>query len=109
MNKVKLRYGEDTYTLCVTPDDWWVEECVDMPERMIATANEVALENGMIPPGDLCANCQVGSYKDIIQDYRLGEATIKDLPLRKCEKCGHIVLPPNSVAQVDLLLERRSQ
>jgi len=49
MTKHPFRYGEETYTICVTTDDWWIEESIsDMPERMIKAANEFALEHGMV-------------------------------------------------------------
>lgn len=109
INKVKFRWGEETYTLCVTKDDWWVEDVGDMPERMITYANELALENGMAPPANLCAGCWRGNYADIIQDYQIGDIIIKDLELRKCPKCGHLILPASSVEKVDEVMARQNQ
>jgi len=52
--KHKFYYGEETYTICVTKDDWWLEEPVDMSELMMKCGEEFALENGMLPPEGLC-------------------------------------------------------
>ena len=109
VNKVKFRWCEETYTLCVTKDDWWVEDVGDMPERMITYANELALENGMAPPANLCAGCWKGTYADTIQDYQIGDIIIKDLELRKCPKCGHVILPAPSVEKVDEVMTKQNQ
>ena len=52
--KHKFYYGEETYTICVTKDDWWIEEVGDMSERMMRAGEEFALENGMLSPEGLC-------------------------------------------------------
>jgi hypothetical protein len=54
VTKHKFYYGEETYTICVTKDDWWLEECVDMSDNMMKAGEEFALENGMLPPEGLC-------------------------------------------------------
>jgi hypothetical protein len=41
--KHKFYYGEETYTICVTKDDWWIEEVGDMSERMMRAGEEFAL------------------------------------------------------------------
>jgi len=40
-------WGEETYTICVSEDDWWIEESVDMSEAMMKAGTEFALEHGM--------------------------------------------------------------
>ena len=45
--KHKFYYGEETYTICITTDDWWIEEPVDMSTKMMAAGEEFALEHGM--------------------------------------------------------------
>ena len=51
VNKVKFRWGEETYTLCVTQDDCWLEDGPsDISHRMLKGMDELALENGMLPP-----------------------------------------------------------
>lgn len=102
--KHKFRYGEETYTIFITKDDWWIDEPVDMPERMITAANEFALENGMAPDADLCVGCNKGIYLNITEDYNLASKVIKNLPIRRCNKCGHTLIPGESVARVDEVL-----
>jgi hypothetical protein len=51
VNKVKFRWGEETYTLCVTQDDCWLEDGPsDISDRMLKGMDELAMENGMLPP-----------------------------------------------------------
>jgi len=51
VNKVKFYWGEETYTLCVTQDDCWLEDGPsDISHRMLKGMDEIALENGMLPP-----------------------------------------------------------
>jgi len=51
VKKVKFRWGEETYTLCVTQDDCWLEDGPsDISHRMLNGMDELALENGMLPP-----------------------------------------------------------
>ena len=51
MNKYPFKYNEETYTICVTNDDWWIEEEIEeMPERMMQAGTEFALEHGMEMP-----------------------------------------------------------
>ena len=107
VTKHKFRYGEETYTICITVDDWWLDEPVDMSERMMKAGTEFALENGMAPPADLCSWCNDGTYVDTNQDYRVGRRVIKNLEIRKCNKCDHIVLPSKSVVKVDDVLEEK--
>ena len=110
MNKVKFRWGEETYTLCVTKDDCWLEDGPsDISDRMLKGMDEVAMENGMAPPANLCAGCWRGTYADIIQDYQIGDIIIKDLELRKCSECGHVILPSSSVEKVDEVMIRHNQ
>jgi hypothetical protein len=72
MNKVKFRWGEETYTLCVTQDDCWLEDGPsDISDRMLKGMDELAMENGMLPPKGLCAGCWKGTYEDIVEDYHI--------------------------------------
>ena len=103
--KHKFYYGEETYTICVTKDDWWIEEVGDMSERMMRAGEEFALENGMLPPAELCIECWNGKYVDVVEDYHIGGTTIKDLDLHRCYRCGHTTLPWQSVEKVDKVLE----
>lgn len=99
--KHKFYYGEETYTICVTKDDWWIEEVGDMSERMMRAGEEFALENGMLPPEGLCVECYKGKYVDVVEDYHIAGITIKDLDLHRCHRCGHTTLPWTSVERVD--------
>ena len=45
MTKHRFRFGEEWYTMCITIDDWWLEECVDMSENMLAAGEEFAIEH----------------------------------------------------------------
>jgi hypothetical protein len=103
--KHKFYYGEETYTICVTKDDWWLEEPVDMSELMMKCGEEFALDHGMMPPEGLCVECWKGKYLDVVEDYHIGGTTIKDLDLRRCYKCKHTVLPWQSADRVDKVLE----
>ena len=47
MTKHRFRFGEEWYTICVTIDDWWIEESVDMSTKMMAAGEEFALDHGM--------------------------------------------------------------
>ena len=47
--KHKFYYGEETYTICITIDDWWIEESLNMSDLMMKCGEEFALENGMNP------------------------------------------------------------
>ena len=105
MKKHKFRYGEEEYTICITRDDWWIEEPVDMPERMISSANEFALENGMAPDTNLCAGCNDGTYVNTTRNYHVADKILEGLHLRCCDKCGHTILPAESVEKVDKILE----
>ena len=42
-------WGEETYTICVSEDDWSIDESlVDMSEAMMKAGTEFALEHGMV-------------------------------------------------------------
>ena len=99
--KHKFYYGEETYTICVTKDDWWIEEVGDMSDKMMEAGEEFALENGMLPPKGKCADCYKGTYEDIVEDYHIGGIIIKHLNLHRCYRCGHTTLPWASVERVD--------
>jgi len=103
--KHKFYYGEETYTICVTKDDWWLEESLNMSDLMMKCGEEFALENGMLPSAAVCVECRIGDYVDIVEDYHIGGTTIKDLDLHRCYKCGHTTLPWTSVERVDKALE----
>jgi len=45
VTKHKFYYGEETYTICITKDDWWLDEPVDMSERMMRAGEEFANEH----------------------------------------------------------------
>ena len=47
MTKHRFRFGEEWYTICITIDDWWIEESVDMSTKMMAAGEEFALDHGM--------------------------------------------------------------
>jgi YgiT-type zinc finger domain-containing protein len=57
-------------------------------------------------PADLCAQCHEGTYQSMTKDYTVelrdgDQCTIANLAQRKCNQCGHIVLPWPSVQRVD--------
>jgi uncharacterized protein with PIN domain len=103
MKKHKFRWGEEEYTICITQDDWWMDDPVDMSERMIRGANEFALEHGMAPAASTCINCG-GTYVDTKKDYHIGAKILHDLDQRKCWNCGHTIFPPQSVERIDEVL-----
>jgi YgiT-type zinc finger domain-containing protein len=57
-------------------------------------------------PADLCAQCHEGTYQSMTKDYTVelrdgDQCTIANLAQRKCNQCGHLVLPWPSVQRVD--------
>ena len=52
-----------------------------------------------------CIECD-GQYIDCVEDYKIEEEIIPNLLLRKCSKCGHTILPWQSVEVVDKILTR---
>lgn len=57
-------------------------------------------------PADLCAQCHEGTYQSMTKDYTVelrdgDQCTIANLAQRKCNQCGHVVLPWPSVQRVD--------
>ena len=51
MTRYKFHYNENDYTICVTNDDWWIEEELEeMPLGMIRAGTEFAMEHGMEHP-----------------------------------------------------------
>jgi hypothetical protein len=45
VTKHKFYYGEETYTICITIDDWWIEEVGDMSDDMMRAGEEFAIEH----------------------------------------------------------------
>lgn len=45
ITKHRFRFGEEWYTMCITTDDWWLEECVEMSQNMLAAGEEFAIEH----------------------------------------------------------------
>ena len=106
MNKVKFYWGEETYTLCVTQDDCWLEDGPsDISDRMLKGMDELAMENGMLPPKVLCAECRKGIYVDVVDDYTIAGVMIRNLDMNRCPSCRHTTLPWASVERVDKALE----
>lgn len=68
-------------------------------------------KNPMTSPGS-CARhafhggsrCR-GAYRNVRELYRIGPKRIPNLLLRKCNKCGHTILPWSSVIKVDKALQ----
>ena len=93
--KHKFYYGEETYTICVTKDDWWIEEVGDMSERMMRAGEEFALENGMLPPKELCPTCNKANTIEITGDYKLQcvqklnlePFVVPNITRTRCPKC----------------------
>jgi len=106
VTKHKLRFGEEWYTICVTIDDWWLEDGPsDMSEKMMRAGEEFALENGMLPPKVLCSECRKGIYVDVVDDYTIAGVIIRNLDMNRCPSCRHTTLPWASVERVDKVLE----
>jgi len=106
VTKHKLRFGEEWYTICVTIDDWWLEDGPsDMSEKMMRAGEEFALENGMLPPKVLCSECRKGIYVDVVDDYLISGVIIRNLDMNRCPNCRHTTLPWASVERVDKALE----
>jgi len=43
-----FRWGEETYTIRVSEDDWSIDDVADMSGAMMKAGTEFALEHGMI-------------------------------------------------------------
>lgn len=96
MKKVKFRYNENEYTLRVMGDDWELEDGPsDMSERLMDKCREIAIENGMLLPVEICPSCRSSNTISITEDYTLesvaklnGESfTISNITRTKCPKC----------------------
>ena len=117
MTKHPFRYGEETYTICITRDDWWIEEPVDMPERMISSANEFALENGMAMPAEMCPTCRKANMIAEKGNYtlqsvaRLGgrSLVVPDIERRRCPECDEMVFPGTSCDKIDKAVQRAAE
>ena len=59
-----------------------------------------------IPSADECFDCMVGTYQSVRENYFVGKSEIKDLELRRCNECGHTILPWTSVQEVDKVLAK---
>jgi YgiT-type zinc finger domain-containing protein len=60
-----------------------------------------------LPPAEVCIECRSGTYEDIIEDYILhrkngDQLRITNLYQKKCNQCGHLVLPWSSAERIDL-------
>jgi YgiT-type zinc finger domain-containing protein len=95
--KHKFRYREEEYTICITRDDWWLEDGPsDMSERMMKAGEEFALEHGMLTPKELCPTCRKANMVKVTKDYRLesvaklnGESfVVPNVTRDECHKCG---------------------
>jgi len=63
-------------------------------------------DHSVPPSADLCAQCHEGTYQNMTKDYTVelrdgDQCTIANLAQRKCNQCGHVVLPWPSVQRVD--------
>ena len=63
-------------------------------------------DHSVPPSADLCAQCHDGTYQNMTKDYTVelrdgDQCTIANLAQRKCNQCGHVVLPWPSVQRVD--------
>lgn len=57
-------------------------------------------------PRGVCTQCQEGTYQNMTKDYTVhlrdgDHCTIANLAQRKCNQCGHVVLPWPSALRVD--------
>ena len=97
--KHKFYYGEETYTICVTRDDWWLEDGpADMSNLMMKCGEEFALENGMLPPlppKELCPTCRKSNTIEFTGDVKMdtvcklnGEPfTVPNITRTQCPVC----------------------
>jgi hypothetical protein len=97
--KHKFYYGEETYTICVTRDDWWLEDGpADMSNLMMKCGEEFALENGMLPPlppKELCPTCRKSNTVEVTGDVKMdtvcklnGEPfTVPNITRTQCPVC----------------------
>jgi YgiT-type zinc finger domain-containing protein len=63
-------------------------------------------DHSVPPSADLCAQCHEGTYQNMTKDYTVelrdgDQCTIANLAQRKCNQCGHVVLPWPSVQRLD--------
>ena len=63
-------------------------------------------DHSVPPSADLCTQCHEGTYQNMTKDYTVelrdgDQCSIANLAQRKCNQCGHVVLPWPSVQRVD--------
>lgn len=118
MTKHKFRYKEEHYTMCITLDDWWLEDGPsDMSEGMIKSGQEFALEHGMLPPKELCPTCRKATTTKVTKDYRLesvaklnGEPfVVPNVTRDECPKCGEQLFTMSECEKIEaaVLAERK--
>ena len=118
MTKHKFRYREEEYTICITQDDWWLEDGPsDMSERMMKAGEEFALEHRMLPPKELCPTCRKANMVKVTKDYRLesvaklnGESfVIPNVTRDECHKCGEQLFTMSECEKIEaaVLAERK--
>jgi len=111
--KHRFRFGEEWYTICVSMDDWWLEEPVDMSEGMMRAGNEFALENGMLPPKELCPTCRKSNMVEVTEEYKLhsvhklnGESfVVPNVTRRQCLKCGEQVFTMSECEKIEAAIQ----
>jgi len=119
MNKVPLYYKEETYTLCVTRDDCWLEDGPsDYSERLMRAMEEVALENGMAPDPNWCQPCFEKGIRSYVHEetkphtLTFNDGTTEVLPAikrRVCRKCGWQTFPWPEAEKIGEAQERHIQ
>lgn len=114
MNKVKFRWGEETYTLCVTQDDCWLEDGPsDISDRMLKGMDELAMENGMLPPKELCPTCRNANMVKVTKDYRFesvaklnGESfVVQNVTRDECHKCGEQLFTMSECEKIEAAIK----
>jgi YgiT-type zinc finger domain-containing protein len=71
-------------------------------------------DHSVPPSADLCTQCHEGTYQNMTKDYTVelrdgDQCTIANLAQRKCNQCGHVVLPWPSVQRVDRAVDDHTE
>lgn len=116
MTRHRFRFGEETYTICITIDDWWIEESLEMSNLMMKCGEEFALDHGMLPPlppRELCPTCRKSNMVEVTADYELdsvhklnGESfVVHNITRRQCLKCGEQVFTMTECEKIEAAIQ----
>ena len=114
MTKHKFRYKEEHYTMCITLDDWWLEDGPSyMSEGMMKAGQEFALERGMLSPKEICPTCREANTVNVTKDYRLDSVAklggepfvVLNVTRDECPKCGEQLFTMSECEKIEAAVE----